>query len=74
MRLTGSDIGAAVTGIAGPLGGVPGKPVGTVCMALASEMSDESITMHFTGPRMVVRMASADYLLDMLLVRLGGRL
>ena len=65
--LTGSSIGAAVTGIAGPSGGSADKPVGTVCMAVVSGASEESITRQFHGPRMVVRRASASYLLGMLL-------
>lgn len=66
-ELTGSDIGAAVTGIAGPSGGSVEKPVGTVCMAVVSGGSEESVTRQFRGPRMVVRRASASYLLGMLL-------
>jgi nicotinamide-nucleotide amidase len=36
-RAAGSDLGLATTGIAGPGGGSPEKPVGTVCVGLAWE-------------------------------------
>lgn len=31
----GAEVGVGITGIAGPSGGVPGKPVGTVCFGIA---------------------------------------
>ena len=36
-KLSGSDFAIAVTGVAGPSGATPDKPVGTVCFAVASE-------------------------------------
>jgi nicotinamide-nucleotide amidase len=50
-RLAGTDIGLAVSGIAGPTGGTPDKPVGTVHLALASKEDVQSWQYDFTGSR-----------------------
>lgn len=54
MRL-GCDVAIAVTGIAGPGGAEPGKPVGTVCMAVATPSGTESFEYCFVGNRQEVR-------------------
>jgi nicotinamide-nucleotide amidase len=64
----------AVTGIAGPGGGVPGKPVGTVCFAWAARDGEARVeTRHLAGDRAAVREASVEIALQGLigLARLG---
>jgi nicotinamide-nucleotide amidase len=63
LRRTGAGIALAVTGIAGPGGGVPGKPVGTVCFAWARGRTIRSETRRFRGGRASVRRQSVAYAL-----------
>lgn len=49
------DIAVAVTGIAGPTGAEPGKPVGTVWIGLCSNGETSSSVWHFEGSRERVR-------------------
>ena len=66
----GADLAVAVTGIAGPDGGTPEKPVGTVYFALARREGPEiGKKREFNGDRAAVRLAASLYALD--LVRRG---
>jgi len=66
------DISLSVTGIAGPGGERPGKPVGTVYIALASGRGTEVKRHHFQGCRTEVREQSARAALLMLREHLEG--
>lgn len=63
-----SDLSVAITGVAGPGGGTPDKPVGMVCFA-ASGLSFYSMvkTQYFQGDRRRVQTASVAYALDLLI-------
>jgi len=54
-----ADLALAISGIAGPGGAVPGKPVGTVCFAWAVKGGLQQVdTHHFSGDREAVRQQS----------------
>ncbi|HHY05387.1 MAG TPA: competence/damage-inducible protein A [Clostridia bacterium] len=56
--LTGSDLGIGITGIAGPEGGSPEKPVGLVYIALATPDTTICTECHFMGDREIIRRRS----------------
>jgi nicotinamide-nucleotide amidase len=64
-RVCGSSVAVAITGIAGPEGGAPDKPVGTVCFAVCGPGTTRASTKLFAGGRDRVRMAAAYYALDL---------
>jgi nicotinamide-nucleotide amidase len=71
---SGAPYALAITGIAGPDGGTPQKPVGTVCIALANGAEPLSVrTFHFPGDREMVRDRSAKMALTMLRFALLGK-
>ena len=64
LKVYGSDIAGSVTGIAGPDGGTPEKPVGTVWMAVTDGRTTRTYENHFTGSRKEIREMTASVLLD----------
>jgi len=60
-----ADIGIGVTGIAGPTGGTPDKPVGTVVVAVASATGCRVRTFRFFGDRGLVKFQASQSALDM---------
>lgn len=62
----GADIGVATTGIAGPTGGTPEKPVGLVYIALASSKETRIKEFRFKSNRAATRIRSTYAALDMI--------
>jgi nicotinamide-nucleotide amidase len=63
--------GVGITGIAGPTGGTPEKPVGTVHLALAGPGGTEALARHYRGDRERVRRFATWEALDLLRRALG---
>jgi nicotinamide-nucleotide amidase len=61
-----STLGVGITGVAGPTGGTPEKPVGLVYHALASEGGTEVEERKFPGDRKRVRRFASTMALDMI--------
>jgi nicotinamide-nucleotide amidase len=73
LRHSPADWAVAITGIAGPGGGTPGKPVGTVWMAWARRGTPaEAATAVFPGDRDAVRQQTAERVLRRLDERLAA--
>lgn len=69
----GSDLAAGITGIAGPGGGSPEKPVGTVHIAIADGTDTFHKALLLRGNRGIVQAASALWALKLLWDRLVAR-
>ncbi|HMV07004.1 MAG TPA: CinA family protein, partial [Accumulibacter sp.] len=70
QRASRADWALAITGVAGPDGGSPARPVGTVCFAWAGP--DDVLaceTQQFTGDRRAIRAQSVAHALFGLLSR-----
>ena len=62
-----ANVALSTTGIAGPTGAVPGKPVGTVCFGWATKDAVHTERLVFTGDRQSVREQSVRHALQGLL-------
>ena len=67
-----ATVAVSITGIAGPGGGTPSKPVGTVCFAWALRHATKSETRRFSGDRESVRRQSVILALEGVLNALQG--
>jgi nicotinamide-nucleotide amidase len=67
-----ADIGLSTTGIAGPDGGTPDKPVGLVYVALSSADALLCEKTFFHGDRNEIRFKASQYALNMLRTHLNG--
>ncbi|MBN2139690.1 MAG: CinA family protein [Desulfovibrionaceae bacterium] len=70
-RLTGAQLSVSVSGVAGPGGGTPDKPVGLVWMAWAWPGGSRAGRFDFQGPRARIREQAVSAALDGLLAAAG---
>lgn len=74
LERSGASYAVAITGIAGPNGGTPEKPVGSVWIGVASERFAVARLFKFRGDRNTIRWRSAYTALNQLRLLLSGKL
>lgn len=73
-RVLDTNIGVSVSGIAGPGGGTPEKPVGTTWIGLVAGDGEWAKLFRFSGDRVQIKDAAAEAALQLLLDYLEGRI
>lgn len=73
-KVIGCDCSVAVTGIAGPTGELPGKPVGTVFFGYCAGGKTGSFRREFTGSRTDIRTKTAECALETLILAAEGKI
>ncbi len=66
LKQSGANLAYAVTGIAGPTGGTPEKPVGLVCFGFSGAGGVQSLSRRFDGDRAAVRAQSLRLVIERL--------
>jgi nicotinamide-nucleotide amidase len=64
-RRTGATLGVGITGVAGPTGGTPEKPVGTVHVAIADAAGNKERGASYPGERDRIRWQASQTALDL---------
>jgi nicotinamide-nucleotide amidase len=64
-RRTGATLGVGITGVAGPTGGTPEKPVGTVHVAIADAAGSKERSVSYPGERDRIRWQASQTALDL---------
>lgn len=68
LQRSAADIAIAITGIAGPTGGIADKPVGTVWFGLASNIAEtKTFLQNFQGDRQSIRGQAVEFALEKLI-------
>lgn len=70
QQQSGQAVAVAISGIAGPGGATPGKPVGTVCIGWACGPARQCTSFYFEGDRDQVRYAAVETALEGLITQL----
>ena len=71
-RLMSTDLGVSTTGIAGPGGGTPEKPVGLVWIGFADAHGVEAVSVQFEADREMNKLLAGTAVLDLIRKRISS--